>query len=280
MGGLHSAFTIQHSSFITVHLLAVLEYDGTDFVGFQVQKRGRTVQSELERALAEFGDKPVRIVGGGRTDAGVHAAGQTASFRIEWTRDLETLVRALNNKLPQDLSVRSLVPVPEDFSARYSATSRVYEYRVYNAPQRSVHYARFSLWVSNPLNIELMGKAAARLVGKKDFGAFGTPPHGQNTVRDCKQATVRRDGALVRFQFEANAFLYRMVRRLVGTLLMVGRSEIDLTQFQEIIDRKRRAGDSVPPQGLTLMAIHYDPSIDEQTGLSPVSEQELIWSFK
>ncbi len=255
-----------------MHLLAVLEYDGTDLLGFQMQKRGRTVQAELERALAEFGNKPIRIVGGGRTDAGVHAAGQTASFKIEWTRDLETLKRALNNKLPTDISVKSLLEVPEDFSARYSATSRVYEYRVYNAPDRSALTSRFALWISNPLNVEAMQQAANRLLGWQDFGAFGTPPRGDNTVRELKGAEVWRDGEYVRFRLEANAFLYRMVRRLVGSLLQVGRGEIDVEQFQEIIDRKRRAGDSVPPQGLMLMEIRYDPSTNARTGQAPVAE--------
>ncbi len=263
-----------------MHLLAVIEYDGTDFLGFQTQKGGRTVQEELERALAEFGDNPVRIVGGGRTDTGVHAAGQTASFKIDWTRDLDTLKRALNSKLPSDVSVRSLMEVPEGFSARYSAQSRVYEYRVHNAPQRSALAGRFSLWISHPLNVEAMHSAASRLIGWHDFGSFGTPPRGDNTVRECKQAKVWRDGEFIRLRFEANAFLYRMVRRLVGTLLLVGRGEIDVEQFQEIIDRKRRAAVSVPPQGLVLIAIRYDPSLYEQTGQSPVSEQELIWSFK
>ncbi|MGB8643902.1 MAG: tRNA pseudouridine(38-40) synthase TruA [Anaerolineae bacterium] len=251
--------------------MAVLEYDGTDFVGFQIQKSGRTVQAELERALAEFRDKPIRVTGGGRTDAGVHAAGQTASFTIDWTRDLETLHRAINAKLPPDMSVRRLCEVPENFSARYSATSRAYEYRVYNAPDRSALTGRFALWISNPLDVEAMQQAVARLVGWKDFGAFGTPPHGENTVRELKRAEVWRNGEYVLFRFEANAFLYRMVRRLVGTCLQVGRGEMDMEQFQEIVDRKRRAGDSVPPQGLMLMEIRYDPSLF-QTGHEPVAE--------
>ncbi len=241
-----------------MHLLAVLEYDGTDFVGFQRQKRGRSVQQELEQALAEFGDQPVHIVGGGRTDAGVHATGQTASFRMEWRRDLETLQRALNAKLPHDLAVRALREVPEDFSARFSARSRTYRYTVLNQLVRSPLQARHALWESVPLNVARMREAAKRLTGKRDFGAFGTAPRGDNTVREVVRADVWDDGEKVRFEFEANAFLYRMVRRMVGTLLQVGRGELGLVEFQAVIERKRRAGDSAPPQGLTLIQVKYD----------------------
>ncbi len=241
-----------------MHLLAVLEYDGTEFVGFQRQKRGRSVQQELEQALAEFGDQPVHIVGGGRTDSGVHAIGQTASFRMEWRRDLETLQRALNAKLPHDLAVRTLREVPEDFSARFSARSRTYRYTVLNQPVRSPLQARNALWESVPLNVARMREAAKRLIGKRDFGAFGTAPRGDNTVREVVRADVWDDGEKVRFEFEANAFLYRMVRRMVGTLLQVGRGELGLVEFQAVIERKRRAGDSAPPQGLTLIQVKYD----------------------
>ncbi len=241
-----------------MHLLAVLEYDGTEFVGFQRQKRGRSVQQELEQALAEFGDQPVHIVGGGRTDSGVHAIGQTASFRMEWRRDLETLQRALNAKLPHDLAVRAVREVPEDFSARFSARSRTYRYSVLNQPVRSPLQARQALWESAPLNVARMREAAKRLTGKRDFGAFGTAPRGDNTVREVVRADVWDDGEKVRFEFEANAFLYRMVRRMVGTLLQVGRGELGLVEFQAVIERKRRAGDSAPPQGLTLIQVKYD----------------------
>ncbi len=250
----------RHCSF-AVHLLAIVEYDGTEFAGFQTQKGGRTVQAELERALGEFGDKPVRIVGGGRTDAGVHAAGQAASFTIDWKRDLETLQRALNAKLPADISIRRLVEVPTNFSARYSAQSRVYEYRIYSAQARSALKGRFALWVPVPLDAEAMEEAARLLVGRKDFRSFGTPPRGENTVREMKAARVWRDDEYIRLRFEANAFLYRMVRRLVGSLLLVGRGEISVEQFQEIVDRKRKSGMSAPPQGLTLLEIKYDPAI-------------------
>jgi tRNA pseudouridine38-40 synthase len=243
-----------------MHLLAILEYDGTEFVGFQSQKYGhlRSIQDEFERALAECAGKQVRIVGGGRTDAGVHASGQTASFKIEWPYDLDTLQRALNAKLPRDLAVKALREVQDDFSARYSARSRTYRYTVLNTPVRSPLQERYALWVSSPLDVEPMQAAAHVLVRRKDFGAFGTPPRGDNTVREIKQARVWREGSHVMFEFEADAFLYRMMRRLVGSLLKVGLGQIGVGEFQEMVERKRRAGDSAPPHGLVLVQVRYD----------------------
>ncbi|MGE5138237.1 MAG: tRNA pseudouridine synthase A, partial [Rudaea sp.] len=182
-------------------------------------------------------------------------------FTIDWTRDLETLRRALNAKLPGDISIGRLVEVPPGFSARYSAKSRVYEYRIYNAGARSALKGRFALWVPVDLNVEGMQRAATLLVGRKDFSAFGTPPRGENAVREVKAAQVWRDGEDVRLRFEANAFLYRMVRRIVGSLLQVGRGELTVEQFEEIIQRKRRSGVSASPQGLTLLEIKYDPAV-------------------
>lgn len=246
-----------------MHLLALLEYDGTDFLGFQSQKRGRTVQDELEKALAEFSGSRIRIVGGGRTDTGVHALGQTASFTIDWQHDLDTLQRALNAKLPRDVAVKYLREVPEHFSARYSAQSRTYRYSVLNTRIRSPLRERDALWVDSRLDVEAMQHAAEQMVGRRDFGAFGSPPHGDNTVRRMTRAEVKRVGEYIQFEFQADAFLYRMVRRLVGTLLKVGMGKLKPHEFQAILEAKGgktklRSGDAVPPHGLTLVEIDYD----------------------
>jgi tRNA pseudouridine38-40 synthase len=255
--------TVVHSALCLVHLLAVLEYDGTDFQGFQTQTNGRTVQAELERALTEFLPQAkrrtsrVQVVGGGRTDAGVHAYGQAASFHLDWTRDLETFRRALNAKLPTDIFVRRVVEVPENFSARYSAISRVYAYHVWNHPERSVFHTRYAYWIPEPLDVTAMASAARHLVGKHDFRAFGSPPRGDNTVREVKRVQVERVGPEIIFTFEANAYLYRMVRRMVGTLLLVGRGAMSPTEITNVMQCKRRAGFAAPPQGLRLMEIKY-----------------------
>lgn len=239
-------------------LLAILEYDGTDFEGFQIQKHGRTVQGELERALRRITGEKIRVIGGGRTDAGVHAAGQGAHFDTAWQRSLAELQRALNAVLPGDIAVRSLVEVGKDFSARYSAKSRAYRYTILNQAIRSPLACRYALLVPEPLDADAMDAAARCLLGKHDFGAFGSPPRGENTVREMYRAEVKREGTWVRIDLEANAFLYRMVRRIVGTLLGVGKGVLSVAEFREVLAKQRRAGQAVPPQGLCLVAVRYN----------------------
>ncbi len=241
-----------------MRLLVTLEYDGTEFEGFQVQKRGRTVQGELERALREITGEKIRVTGGGRTDSGVHALGQGAHFDTSWHRPIETLQRALNAVLPTDIAIRTIAHVPDDFSARYSATSREYRYTILNQPNRSPLEQRYALLVPEQLDAQAMDAAARCLVGVHDFGAFGTPPKGDITTREMHAAGVQRVGTRVIVELKANAFLYRMVRRIVGTLLWVGKGAMSVDEFREVLVRKRRAGPSIPPQGLCLVAVNYD----------------------
>jgi len=239
-------------------LLATIEYDGTDFEGFQIQARQRTVQGELERALRQITGEKIRVLGAGRTDTGVHASGQGAHFDTTWNHPPEILQRALNAVLPNDIAIRALIQVPNGFSARYSAQSRTYRYTILNQALRSPLAARYALAVPEPLDADAMDAAARGLIGKHDFGAFGTPPRGDNTVREMYRAQVTRAGNRVLIEIEANAFLYRMVRRIVGTLLLVGKGALSIEQFREVLAKKRRAGQSVPPQGLCLIAVKYD----------------------
>ncbi len=248
-----------------MRLLLILEYDGTEFQGFQIQKRGRTVQGELERAIERVTGAKVRVVGAGRTDAGVHAAGQTAHFDTSWQRSLEELHRALNAVLPKDVAIRTCTPVPAQFSARYSATSRVYRYTILNQQICSPLAERFALRVSEPLDAGAMDFAARLLIGIKDFGAFGTPPRGDNCVRAVYRAEVRRADARVLVELEANAFLYRMMRRIVGTLLWVGKGRMSAEEFRAVLEKRQRAEQSAPPQGLCLMAVNYSPQGTQET---------------
>jgi tRNA pseudouridine38-40 synthase len=241
-----------------MRLLAIIEYDGTDFEGFQIQARKRTVQGELEHALRQITGEKIRVVGAGRTDTGVHATGQGTHFDTTWNRPPEILQRALNAVLPNDIAVRTLIRVPHDFSARYSAQSRTYRYTVLNQQIRSPLPARSALFVPEPLDVGAMDTAARCLIGKQDLGAFGTPPHGENTVREVYRAQVTHEGARVLVEIEANAFLYRMVRRIVGTLLLVGKGTLSVEQFRQVLAKQRRAGQSVPPQGLCLIAVNYE----------------------
>jgi tRNA pseudouridine38-40 synthase len=240
-------------------LVAVVEYDGTDYLGFQLQARGPTVQGEIERALAAVTQEEIRIVGAGRTDAGVHARGQVIAFNTAWRHPIEELQRALNAVLPKDIGVRELRPVVKGFHPRFDAVSRGYRYTVFNQSLRSPLDRRFAYHFSRPLNVAAMSEATGTLVGSHDFASFGRAPQGDNTVREVYQAQWTPEEPFLYFDIVANAFLYRMVRSLVGTLLLVGTGELSPDGFEEILrstDRSR-AGQVAPARGLCLIKVNY-----------------------
>jgi len=256
---------------------AVVEYDGTCYSGFQIQPDRPTIQGELERALQRITQEDVTVIGAGRTDAGGHARGQVISFRTAWRHDCETLQRAMNAVLPRDISLRELSPAADCFHARFSATSRAYIYSVYEGRVRAPLMERFAYHVAVPLDLEAMGRAAACLEGEHDFAAFGQPPIGTNTVRVVYRArwdagVAKDSGGCVpspirpsQFEIEANAFLRGMVRRLVGTLLLVGSGLLTEDGLREILASRdiSRAGVPVPACGLCLWRVCYDSRVDE-----------------
>jgi tRNA pseudouridine38-40 synthase len=244
---------------------ATVEYDGTDLQGFQIQARGRTVQGELEKAIELITQTQVRVLGAGRTDAGVHANGQVIAFDVSWRHTLQAFHRALNAVLPRDIAVRQLSIARPTFHPRFDARWRRYRYTVINQSVRSPLWARRAHHVSEPLDVGTMAEAGQRLVGSYDFAAFGRRTHGKSTVRDVKQADwlVSRPsdlaGKLLIFEITANAFLYRMVRSVVGTLLRVGRGELSPSDVTAILEAKDRAaaGPPAPPCGLCLVKVEY-----------------------
>ncbi len=238
---------------------AVVAYDGTDYQGFQRQKNGPSVQEVLERALEQVTGQPVTVLAAGRTDTGVHAEGQVIAFDAKWKHPLTALLRALNAALPPDVAVRELAPAPPDFHPRYDAVSRYYRYTIYNHPIRSPLARRTSFHVARLLDVAAMQSAADLLIGEHDFAAFGTPPKGENTVRRVFRAVWRSELPWLYFDIEADAFLYRMVRNLVGTMIRVGLGRISVEEFRQILESRdrRRAGPAVPPHGLCLMAVRY-----------------------
>ena len=238
---------------------AVVAYDGTDYGGFQRQANAPTVQAALEAALAQVTQETVTILAAGRTDAGVHAAGQTIAFDTGWRHGLDDLQRALNAVLPVDVAVLAVEDATPSFHPRYDARSRCYRYTVYNATVRWPLARRYSLHVSVPLDVELMQQAARSLVGEHDFATFGRPPQGRVTVRRVLGAEWTRESIWLTFDIEANAFLYRMVRSIVGTLLQVGQGGMSVEEFVVALAEGDRslAGPTAPPHGLCLMEVKY-----------------------
>ncbi len=233
-----------------------MAYDGTRYGGFQVQPNAPTVQGELERALGAVCAEGVRVIGAGRTDAGVHASGQVIDFRTASALDGAALGRGVNALLPEDIAVSALEIAGEDFHARFSATGRTYEYRVRTAPERQPLERLHEHWLPGPLDLAAMREASGSVLGRRDFSAFASGPGGVRTVRAadwCERET------LLRFEITADAFLRGMVRALVGTLLRVGQGKIGPTEFLEIVNSSDRAkaGPSAPARGLCLVSVEY-----------------------
>ena len=240
---------------------AVIEYDGTDYAGFQRQTNGPTVQGELESALAAINDgNAVGVLGAGRTDSGVHAAGQVVAFDLNWPHGTGPLTRALNANLPGAIAVKSAVECEPDFHPRFWATGRRYRYTIWNAPIRSPLRERYAWQVWPALDVTAMADAGARLIGRQDFAAFGTAPDANgHTVREVREAHWEVFDKTLDFYISADAFLYRMVRSIVGTLKQVGAGEITPDGFGAIVESKdrRRASPTAPPRGLCLIEVIY-----------------------
>ena len=238
---------------------AVIAYDGTDYSGFQRQANAPTVQAALEAALVQVTQGTVTVLAAGRTDAGVHAAGQVIAFDTAWRHGLGDLQRALNAVLPADIAVQNVDEAAPEFHPRYDASSRHYRYVFYNAPVRWPLTRRYSLYVATALDVAAMQRAAQSLVGERDFATFGRPPQGEITVRRVLMAEWGGEPPWLTFDIEANAFLYRMVRSIVGTLLQVGQGKMGVEEFRAVLascDRSR-AGPTAHPHGLCLIGVRY-----------------------
>ncbi len=255
---------------------AIVEYDGTDYLGFQVQPQGRTVQGELERMLYHLTGEAVKVAGAGRTDAGVHARGQVIAFDTHWRHGPEELERALNSTLPRDIAVRCLQITEQSFHPRYSAVSRVYLYNLYQSQTRIPVLDRHFFWQRLTLDLDAMGQAATMLLGEVDMAAFGQATAGDVTVRRVMQSFWRRvevnallaapQAALaLQYVTEANGFLRGMVRRMVGGLLAVGEGRLSPEAFGEIIASRdiSRAEPPAPARGLVLWQVKYPDDYPE-----------------
>jgi len=235
-----------------VRYRARVEYDGTDFSGFQLQAGARTVQGELEATLAQLSNgERLRVDGAGRTDAGVHATGQVIAFTYSGRLSAGQLLKALNGMLPRDVAVRDLRRVPRSFHPRFAARYREYRYTVWNGPRQPL-LERTTLAVRTPLDTAAMVRAGSVFVGRHDFSAFGGAV-GQ-PVRTVLSVRVRRAGELVTIDVRADAFLRGMVRRMVAALLEVGRGRMDEAGIAAALASRRPAlaGAAAPARGLCL----------------------------
>ncbi len=240
------------------NLKLTIEYDGTDFAGWQIQPSERTVQGEMEKVLTTILGKKTELVGSGRTDSGVHAFGQVANFVIEEEVDLPKLLHSLNSMLPTDIVIRELTEVPEDFHARYSAISRIYSYRIHLG--RSALNHRYLWELIYDLQLEELKWCAEAIRGEHDFTSFCVAKSQKN---DCSCEVMVADwkkvGRELLFHIEADRFLHTMVRSLVGTMVEVGRGFLPKEQFGEILqlEDRTKAGPTAPAKGLCLVAVRY-----------------------
>jgi tRNA pseudouridine38-40 synthase len=243
-----------------LHCKLTLEYDGTNYHGWQLQKNADTIQGTLEAALSQIFSEAVRVRVAGRTDTGVHALGQVASFKTEKPIEHYRLQRALNGLLPRDIVVKQIEEVPETFNPRFDARSRTYRYQIWNHRWPSAIWARHSWHVSFPLDTEAMNQAATLLIGEHDFSSFhGADWVEHNPRRTILRSEVRQDGEFLVYDVEAHSFLRHMVRNLVGTLVDVGRGALSVGDFVAIFAAhdRTRAGVNAPPQGLFLVTVTY-----------------------
>lgn len=239
----------------------VVEYDGTGFSGWQVQPEARTVQGEIERTLAFLTSESIRIDGSGRTDAGVHALGQVATFKTQTKIPNENLMRVLNHHLPEDITIKALEEVEHNFHARYHACGKHYQYRIYNAPLRSSLLRNYNWHIKKPLAVDSMLKAIPYLVGEKDFKCFmATGSTAKTTVRNVYEIDAYHEGDFLVIDFKGNGFLYNMVRNMTRLLVDIGTGKESIARIPEIIasgDRSKIKR-TAPACGLYLVEVYYN----------------------
>lgn len=244
----------------------LVEYDGTDFSGFQIQNNGRSVQQSLEEALFAIFGEPCRIHGCSRTDAGVHARGHISHVDVPFLIPVHKLPLAMNANLPDDVSVIDCKIVSKEFHARYHSTGKKYIYRISNNRTRPCMDRRFEAHVPGDLNIAEMIEAARKFEGCLDFSAFyandGRP---MNPIREMQEVKVEKhpETGLIEITVIGKSFLYNMVRIIAGTLVYVGQGKIDPDKIEEIFAGKdrRQAGKTMPAKGLTLEKVFYEPPV-------------------
>ncbi len=248
------------------NIALTMEYDGTHFAGWQIQKNDRTVQGEIEKVLSTICRDKIKVVGSGRTDSGVHALGQVAHFKTACSMSLSDFLKALNALLPKDVSILKVREVQSRFHAQYNVKSKTYRYAILNRPVRSALNRQYSYYVPFRLNLPLMRREAQLLKGRHDFKSFQARDPAdkdrhkeKHTIRTLKKISIRKKGDFVFIDVEGDGFLYKMARNIVGTLIKIGSGLIPAGGLLKILTGKHRplAGPTAPPYGLYLVKVKY-----------------------
>lgn len=243
-----------------MNIKVTIEYDGTNYHGWQIQPNGESIQAVLERAISTFLGKPTRITGSGRTDAGVHALGQVANFLVDKEYDRHRMLRGLNALTPRDITIKEVDLVPDSFDARRGARSRVYEYHILNRSTPSPFFLNRAWYLHERLDVQAMREATTCLLGEHDFSSFrASGCDAVNPVRKVYRSSLDPRGELLVYTIEATAFLRHMVRNIVGTLVEVGRGCRMPQAFRELLETRDRtqAGSTAPANGLFLVKVKY-----------------------
>lgn len=241
----------------------IIAYDGTQYSGWQIQPNARSIQDEIQKALTTILRTPIRIMGSGRTDQGVHAKGQVAHFEMEHCLDEQKVLLSLNGILPNAIRVRGIEQVPLEFHACRSAKSKIYYYHLWLEPVIDPILHRYRLHMRKPLDLKLIQKAAKKFVGRKDFTTFAnlrSPGIGyRNAVRNLKRLDLISEEGGIRLEFEGEGFLYKMVRNIVGVLLEVGQRRRSIESIDALFEAKDRQkiGMPAPPHALFLKKVIY-----------------------
>ncbi|HPY74396.1 MAG: tRNA pseudouridine(38-40) synthase TruA [Planctomycetes bacterium] len=237
-----------------------IEYDGTKYHGWQIQKNKSTVQGTIRDALINLTGETLILYGAGRTDSGVHAKAQVAHFHTYMDIPDYAFAKALNTKLPSDIVILESKTMPDEFHAQFDATKKTYSYRILNRPFPPAIDRNYCFWVWHPLDLDKMRQASQYLVGEKDFFSFASAHSDRkSTIRCLNFIDISKNNCYITIQMEADGFLYHMVRNIVGTLIAVGTGKILPEYVAEILSAKNRrlAGPTVPARGLYLECVHY-----------------------
>jgi tRNA pseudouridine38-40 synthase len=247
---------------MTNNYRVVVHFDGTEYYGWQFQTpQYPTIQAELIRVLKIIAKKQVMVTGSSRTDAGVHSSGLTANFHLPVAIEPDSLKRALNSLLPKDIRIMECAVMDKSFNARFGAVSKTYVYRIFTGQVQSPFSQRFALHLPFPLDLRAMRRAARYFVGQKDFSSFTSDEPGKKRLREVDQFKIQVKNEEITFIVRGKSFLRYMVRNMVGTLIDVGRGKIAARDIPAIFAAKdrRRAGQTAPAKGLTLVKVEYGP---------------------